>query len=89
MNCLTCVEGFYLVENANNCEKEPYPGYYLDENIFKKCYKDCLTWSEAPTSNAKGVIINMNCDSCDESKDYYLISSTKNWEQKNISIWYR
>ena len=83
MNCLTCADGFYLVENTNNCEKKPYMGYYLDKNKFKKCYKDCLTCSEAPISNGKGVIINMNCDSCDESKGFYLVTNTKNCEEKN------
>ena len=30
MNCLTCdnTNGLYLVENTNNCEREPYPGHY-------------------------------------------------------------
>ena len=86
MNCLTCdnVNGYYFVENTNNCEKDPYPGHYLDGTILKKCYKNCLTCSGSPITSVKGNIINMNCDTCDESKGYYLIPGTKNCEDKNI-----
>ena len=44
--CTKCKNGFYFVENTNNCmtkEQIKDTNYYFDENdeIFKKCYKDC------------------------------------------------
>ena len=85
MNCLTCDNnnGYYLVENTNNCKKHPYPGHYLEDNILKKCYKDCLTCSGRPIINGKGKIINMNCDSCDVSKGFNFIPETKTCENPN------
>jgi len=85
MKCLKCYQNkqFYFIENTHNCHKYPYQGYYLEENILKKCYSDCLTCSAKEVMNGKGKIINMNCDSCDESKGLYLTPGTKNCEEKN------
>ena len=83
--CKSCIKGYYLVENTQNCFKNPPDGYYFnkDKEIFSKCYDYCLKCSEGPITNKKGEIINMNCDSCDESKGFYLILGTKNCEDKN------
>ena len=85
MKFLSCdnLNKFYLVENTNNCHKYPYPGHYLDGIILRKCYKDCLSCSGKEVLNGKGKIINMNCDSCDEKKGFYLIPGTKNCENSN------
>ena len=85
MKCLTCdnANGFYLVENTNNCQKHPYPGYYLEDGVLEKCYKDCLTCSAHEIKNGKGIVVNMNCDTCDESKGFTLIPGTKNCEDGN------
>ena len=82
MKCLTCdnIKGFYLLEGTTNCIKNPYPGYYLKENELKKCYEKCLTCSEGPIFSEKGLIINMNCDSCNEKQGLQLIQGTKNCE---------
>ena len=48
MNCLTCPQGYYLIENTNNCQEYPYPGHYLDDDKLKKCHKNCFNmhiWS--------------------------------------------
>ena len=80
MKCLTCdnKNGYYFVEGTKNCKKIPLQGYYLEENILKKCYEDCLTCSAGPITNEKGKITNMNCDTCNELKGLYLIKGTKN-----------
>ena len=82
MKCLTCdnIKGFYLLEGTTNCIQNPYPGYYLKENELKKCYEKCLTCSEGPIFSEKGLIINMNCDSCNEKQGLQLIQGTKNCE---------
>ena len=80
MNCLTCPQGYYLIENTNNCQEYPYPGYYLEDDKLKKCYKNCLTCSTGPVTNSKGEVSNMNCDSCDESKGFSFVPGTKNCE---------
>ena len=46
--CKTCNEGFYFIEDTNNCmTKEEMEGtnYFFDEErkIFIKCYDNCLT----------------------------------------------
>ena len=48
--CIKCKDGFYFVENTNNCKRRQemdLTKYYLDETgtekMFKRSYKDCLT----------------------------------------------
>ena len=69
--CTGCKNGFYLVENTNNCKtpNEMYEqGYYLDvpDGYLKKCYADCKTCSYGGNSN------DMKCDSCYDSTKKYL-----------------
>ena len=86
MKCISCnnSNNYYFIENTNNCQQNPYPGYYLDNNILKSCYKDCLTCSGDPVTNNKGIIINMNCLSCNESKGYYFNPDTNNCDNTNL-----
>jgi hypothetical protein len=68
--CKSCKDGYYLVENTNNCktiEEMEGTNYYLDENKkrFLKCYDDCLTCFGG------GDINDMKCKSCVNNK--YLI----------------
>ena len=90
MKCTSCDnnKGYYFIFGTKNCQKIPYQGHYLDENdkTLKKCYKDCLTCSTGPVANEKGVITNMNCDSCNELQGLYLIKGTKNCD-KNDDIY--
>jgi hypothetical protein len=86
MNCIYCdnQNGFYLLENTNNCYKLPYEGYFLDEDYkIKKCYYACKTCSAGPIMNSNGEIENMNCDTCNNELGYYKIdSNSKNCEFK-------
>jgi proprotein convertase subtilisin/kexin type 5 len=64
LDCITCVEGFLLVENldVNNCMTDCPQGYYLDNttNTCKLCDSNCLTCVSNSTY----------CTSCDP-KLYY------------------
>ena len=78
-NCLTCDNnnGYYMLEDKNNCEREDYPGYYLfDTNILKKCHENCLTCSSGYTST------EFNCLTCKEN--YYKIKNTNNCYNSSI-----
>ena len=90
MKCLSCDnnKGYYFISGTKNCEKIPLQGYYLDEedNTLKKCYKNCLTCSQGPVANEKGIITNMNCDTCNELKGLFLIKGTKNCD-KNEDVY--
>ena len=83
--CKSCLDGYYFVENSQNCFKKPPNGYYFnkEKEVFSKCYDYCSKCTEAPKINNKGEVTNMNCDLCDEVKGYYLIAGTKNCEDKN------
>ena len=77
MNCLTCdnTKEFYMIENTNNCIKAPYPGYYLEENIFKKCNIACSSCSQKPIINENGEVTN--CDNCNKNLGFYNVGNTK------------
>jgi hypothetical protein len=85
MNCLSCnnTQGFYMVEGKHMCVKLPYPGYYLENEVLKKCYKDCLTCSQGPSFNDKGILISMNCDTCKEYEGFYLLNKSRNCSINN------
>ena len=86
MNCALCdnQNGFYFLENSNNCYKFPYKGYYLGDNYkFKKCYYMCQTCSSGPVYRVNGEVENMNCDECINELGYFKINSnSKNCEFK-------
>jgi len=48
--CAQCIDDYYKkndpLNNGQNikCYKD-YEGYYLDNDIFKKCYQSCKTWN--------------------------------------------
>ena len=65
--CKKCNEGYYFVENTNNCmtiEEMKGTNYYFDKekNMFIKCYNDCLTCFD------KGDDKDMKCSTCENNK---------------------
>ena len=89
--CTKCNYNYYPKENdpSNfgdyiNCYNEQPEGYYLDENIYKKCYKTCKT------CNAKGNDKNHNCIECNENFQYAIQKDDyKNcFEYENASYYY-
>ena len=77
MFSLTCdnTKEFYMIENTNNCIKAPYPGYYLDENVYKKCNIACSSCSQKPIINENGEVTN--CDNCNKDLGFYNVGNTK------------
>ena len=66
MNCLTCIQGYNITEDTNSCYNFLPPNYYLDNDIFRRCYERCLrceTGSNDPS--------NMNCLECISSEYFY------------------
>jgi hypothetical protein len=68
--CLECKDSFYKSEdNSNNCFKNdnPVPGYYFNptDKLFKHCYKNCYTCTEA------GNDYTHNCLTC--KLDYFVL----------------
>ena len=76
-NCLICFSKNKIADyEQKKCiyENEIKEGYYLNENrIVEKCYQNCKTCSNGEflekINNIN--ILNMNCDSCDNDKNYY------------------
>ena len=66
--CITCRSGFYFKEGTNNCYDKIDTKYYFDkdEELFKPCYKDCLTCSSK--ENAPN---DMNCLTCEKDLKFY------------------
>ena len=67
--CKSCKNDYFFKENTTNCmtkEQMANENYYFDENeeIFKKCYNDCLH------CEGKGDSDNMKCLDCKSPKYY-------------------
>ena len=85
-NCLTCdnSQKQYLVEDLNNCVKEKYSGYYLDniENKFKKCHINCKECNGPYRNNNINDIENHNCIKCID--DYYKLGESNCYNNETI-----
>jgi hypothetical protein len=58
-NCLTCIANYFPKEdNLTNCFNGIQPQYYLNNNIYKKCYSTCQT------CNSLGTDSNHQCSTC-------------------------
>ena len=88
MNCLTCIENYFITEDTNSCYNTEPDNYYLDKDIFRRCYercKKCITFSND--------INNMNCLECKSGFNYFYrkdthncILPTKYRDEKNLKI---
>jgi len=74
--CLKCNEDYYEIENDNytndnytndyiKCYKDP-KGYYLDKNIYKKCFYTCNECEK------NGNNITHNCLKCNDNYSYEI-----------------
>jgi len=74
MGCEICIDNYYLVDKTNNCYNISFLDnnidYYLNENKFYKCYKNCKKCSVG------GIETNQNCEECLD--DYYYAENTNN-----------
>ena len=74
--CTKCNTNYYPKENDPknlgeyiNCYNGEQEGYYLDNNLYKKCYETCKK------CNIGGSLINHNCIECNENFPFII---TKN-----------
>ena len=95
MNCLTCINDYYMIINTTNCITDiTNNGYYLEDNIAYPCEENCLTCSAGQSSideydldknnidnnNNTFTTITNNCLSCDASKNLFLVENLNNCE---------
>ena len=78
-NCIVCSEGYFKTEDSEtNCILESLipANYYknLDDNIYYKCYSDCITCKR--TLEHKANTNEMGCITC--ISNYYLLLGTNN-----------
>ena len=86
--CTECNIGYYPKENDFqnlgeyiNCYNEAEEGYYLDNNIYKKCYYSCKT------CELKGNETYHNCLICNSNYTFEInINKYKNCYEYNYSI---
>jgi len=86
--CTECNIDYYPKENDTsnlgeyiNCYKNP-EGYYLDNNLYKKCYETCKT------CNKKGNSENHNCLTCDINFPFIIEKSDNINCYANCSYYY-
>ena len=86
--CTQCNTGYYPKENdASNlgeyidCYKN-LEGYYLDNNLYKKCYETCKT------CDSQGNSENHNCISCNENFPFIIEKNNKFNCLSNCSYYY-
>ena len=81
MNCTRCIQNFYMTEDTESCYEEGIDNYYLENNILKRCHKNCLKCSNKETNDTF-----MNCISC--QKNLYLTEDTKSCYGEIINNYY-
>ena len=99
MNCLTCINDYYILFNTTNCITDiTNNGYYLKDNIAYPCEENCLTCSNGQTTideydinknnidnnNNTITTITNNCLSCDASKQLFLVENLNNCETEDF-----
>ena len=86
-NCRSCdySKGLYLVEDLKNCEPLNYSGYYLKDNILKKCYESCKECNESESYENNGMD-TMGKHNCIECKDNYYRFGESNCYKNDTSL---
>ena len=74
MNCLNCIDNFYLTEDTNSCYDQVIENYYLDNDTLRRCHERCK-WCTGPKNNEQ-----MNCIEClnNETHTYFYQNDTTN-----------
>lgn len=90
-NCLSCdnINKVYLLEDINNFKSSNYSGYYLDNNILRKCFRSCKTCGGSLEINTEMNMENHNCLECAEN--YYNLPdgsySNNCYDNQTINSW--
>ena len=88
--CTKCNTNYYPKENDLNnlgeyinCYKQP-EGYYLDDNLYKKCYHTCKI------CNSEGNHIIHNCIECNENYSFSIKNNNNNYSNcyQNCNYYY-
>ena len=77
MNCLECIDNYYMTEDTNSCYNKVIENYYLDYNILRRCYERCK-WCTGPKNYEQ-----MNCIECINDEKYLYLNDTTNCLEQN------
>ena len=69
MNCKKCQKNLYKTEDTESCYDNVIDNYYKDNDILRRCHKNCLHCSTGSKNNT-----NMNCTKC--KKNFYITEDT-------------
>ena len=69
MNCFSCKSGYYITEDTKSCYNKDIDNYYFDNNILRRCHKNCLRCTTKATDET-----HMNCIKC--QNNLYLTEDT-------------
>ena len=74
MNCLECIDNFYITEDTNSCYDQVIENYYLDNKTLRRCHERCK-WCAGPKNNEQ-----MNCIEClnNGTHKYFYQNDTTN-----------
>ena len=59
MNCVTCIQNYFITEDTNSCYNGEVENYYLDKDIYRRCHPRC---SKCITGSKDDK--NMSCLEC-------------------------
>ena len=81
MNCLECIDNYYMTEDTNSCYNKIIDNYYLDNNILRRCHPNCKK------NNSKAINeYYMNSLEC--MNNYYMTEDTNLCYNKVIDNYY-
>ena len=81
MNCKKCKNYYHKIDGTSNCYDGSLlnKGFYLKDNKFYPCDKNCLTCGNKRANK---------CLTCDKNKNLYLVENSYKCEYKNYSGYY-
>ena len=81
MNCLECIDRFYITEDTNSCYENVIDNYYLDNNILRRCHSNCKKCISKEINET-----HMNCLECIDN--LHLTEDTKSCYENVIDNYY-
>ena len=69
MNCKKCQKNLYKTEDTESCYDNVIDNYYKDNDILRRCHKNCLHCSMGSINNTY-----MSCTKC--KKNFYITEDT-------------
>ena len=83
MNCIICINNYFITEDTKSCYEKVIDNYYLDNvtNILRRCHHNCKSCYSKPINYTF-----MNCITC--PNNYYLTEDTDSCYDKVIDNYY-